>query len=153
MAREEFSRTLHAARESEISQLKATIAALRTQLEQIEQKSEAAVARAKADAADEIVQLRQTIVALRGELETSRDEHEQQMQRLNAMTNDKAVQLRLTITALRQQLEDLNAQIASQKQAAVKVATSGDQPTEGNMPSAPPRTRPSPNDCARRQIG
>ena len=98
-----------AAIQAENSQLKATIVALRDELEQARIDREAGVQQAVALSADEITQLRAAIAGLREALEQKDAAHLDRLQALERAGRDEARQLQETIRLLRDQLEESRA--------------------------------------------
>lgn len=95
--------------QAENAQLKATIIALREELEQMRIDKEFGVQQAVAANSDEVAQLRATIASLREGLEARDAEHLQKVQDIERAARDEARQLQETIRLLRDQLEGSRA--------------------------------------------
>jgi len=95
---------LHLA-QAEIRQLKATVAALRSGMEELQAGRDAAIQAAVAGCRDEVTQLQRTVLALREELERLRFEHADQLERQRQAAEDDLRQLRENVVALRVEME------------------------------------------------
>ena len=145
--RNAMRQSVRAAYEGEIAELKATITALRDALEETRHEGRAAVERAVARSADEITQLRQTAAALRDAIE---ERVKTTAKRSNASTplpTTKAHSCIPRSAILREQLEDAAFRAQTQKQEALAAAHEGDRGTQGDLQSAPPRTRSRSGQC------
>ncbi|MBI3941189.1 MAG: hypothetical protein HY315_10170, partial [Acidobacteria bacterium] len=107
--RDPISASLRA--DSEITQLKATVNALRDELEKTRIAEQERIQKAVAAANDEITQLKGTVNALRDELEKTRIAEQERIQRAVAAANDEITQLKGTVNALRDEL-DLGAKLS-----------------------------------------
>ena len=85
---------------SEIFELKATIVALRDQMELLSHNSDAAVQKAVQKSADEIQQLKNTASSLRNELENLRFEKDAAVQKAVQKSADEIQQLKNTASCL-----------------------------------------------------
>ena len=90
---------------SEIFELKATIVALRDQMELLSHNSDAAVQKAVQKSADEIQQLKNTASSLRNELENLRFEKDADVQKAVQKSADEIKQLKKTTVKMRAEIE------------------------------------------------
>lgn len=91
--------------QTEIRQLKGTVAALRAQIEEMSAARDAAVQSAVAASRDEVRQLQGTVQTLRDELQGILLAKDAAVQAATVSAQDEARQLQATIAALRQELE------------------------------------------------
>ena len=89
----------------EMQQLKETIAALRSALEEAEAGQETAAAKAMAESNQEITHLKGTVMALREELEQLKIEGEQEVEEALATGHAEFRHIQNTIRAMRHELE------------------------------------------------
>lgn len=101
----EVAPTLEQQLDSENRQLKATINALRLQMEEMQAQEGAHIQSALAANQAEIVQLKATINALRNEMERLQGQTEKRIEDSAAAARDENRHLRDMIVALRNQLE------------------------------------------------
>ena len=90
---------------SEIFELKATIVALRDQMELLSHNSDAAAQKAVQKSADEIQQLKNTASSLRNELENLRFEKDADVQKAVQKSADEIKQLKKTAVKMRAEIE------------------------------------------------
>ena len=91
--------------QTEIMHLKATIVALREQLEALSFDKDKAVQKAVLLSSDEIQQLKDMTSSLRSELENLRFEKDAAVQRAVQSSADEIQQLKMTIASLRSEME------------------------------------------------
>lgn len=94
--------------QAEIKYLKATIDALRNELENSQTDKQQSIQRAVADTNDDIAQLKKTIILLREELKGAMFDKQQIVQQAIVDANEEIAQLKGTIISLRKQLEQQN---------------------------------------------
>ncbi len=93
----------------EVSQLKATVNALRDELERMRIAERENTQKALAASGDEIRQLKETVNALRDALELRKQNHLQQMQNLELAYRSELSELQQMVKVMREKLEEVHA--------------------------------------------
>jgi predicted nucleic acid-binding Zn-ribbon protein len=93
--------------DDELTHLRATIGALREQVEKLQFEKQRAVEEAVAHSADEIDQLKKMVLALRDQLENERARHEEELQTIRLRARDESGHLQGMVVALRERLEQV----------------------------------------------